>query len=110
MNSALYPEWPVLLIDDEENFLRSASYTLISEGINNVRSCQDSRQAMGMLAEESFSVVVLDMMMPHLTGEELLKLIVRDFPDIPVIIITAINEVEWVVKTIKAVATGRGAH
>ncbi|HOY45112.1 MAG TPA: sigma-54 dependent transcriptional regulator [bacterium] len=102
MNSALYPEWPVLLIDDEENFLRSASYTLISEGINNVRSCQDSRQAMGMLAEESFSVVVLDMMMPHLTGEELLKLIVRDFPDIPVIIITAINEVEWVVKTIKA--------
>jgi DNA-binding NtrC family response regulator len=102
MKDSTYPEWPVLLVDDEEQFLRSASYTLISEGITNVETCQESRQVMARLAVKSYSVVVLDMMMPHLSGEELLRMIVREYPDIPVIIITAINEVEWVVKTIKA--------
>jgi DNA-binding NtrC family response regulator len=102
MGVSSYPEWPVLLVDDEEQFLRSASYTLISEGITNVRTCQESRAVMAMLAQGPYSVVVLDMMMPHLSGEELLRMIVRDYPDIPVIIITAISEVEWVVKTIKA--------
>ncbi|HNW60172.1 MAG TPA: sigma-54 dependent transcriptional regulator [bacterium] len=102
MSDTLYPEYPVLLVDDEEEFLRSAGYTLISEGITHVETCQDSRQVMERLARQSYAVIILDMMMPHLSGEELLRLIVRDYPDVPVVIITAINEVEWVVKTIKA--------
>ncbi|HOT98478.1 MAG TPA: sigma-54 dependent transcriptional regulator [bacterium] len=102
MSDVIYPDHPVLLVDDEEQFLRSASYTLISEGITNVETCQESRQVMERLARQSYALVVLDMMMPHLSGEELLKQIVRDYPEVPVVIITAINEVEWVVKTIKA--------
>lgn len=102
MSDVIYPDHPVLLVDDEEQFLRSASYTLISEGITNVETCQESRQVMERLGRQSYALVVLDMMMPHLSGEELLKQIVRDYPEVPVVIITAINEVEWVVKTIKA--------
>ena len=101
VNPTTFPALPVLLVDDEAQFLFSASLSLNSEGIDNVIQCQDSREVMSILSEEDFSVVVLDMLMPHLSGWDLLPTIVRDFPDIPVIIITAVNEVKTAVDCMK---------
>ena len=101
MNPTSFPTLPVLLVDDEAQFLFSASLSLNSEGIDNVIQCQDSRDVMSILSEGDFSVVVLDMLMPHLSGWDLLPMIVRDFPDLPVIIITAINEVKTAVDCMK---------
>ena len=101
MNSTTFPALPVLLVDDEAQFLFSASLSLNSEGIDNVIQCQDSRDVMSILAEADFSVVVLDMLMPHLSGWDLLPIVVKDFPDIPVIIITAVNEVKTAVDCMK---------
>jgi DNA-binding NtrC family response regulator len=98
VNETPYPNLPILLVDDEEQFLLSASFTLSSEGINNVVACQDSREVMGILSKGAFSVIVLDMLMPHILGSELLPMIVGDYPDTPVIIITALNEVETAVE------------
>ena len=36
MESSLYPDNPILMIDDELQFLRSASFALRSQGINNI--------------------------------------------------------------------------
>jgi len=96
-----FPTLPVLLVDDEAQFLQSMSFTLSAEGINQIIECQDSRKVEALLAEQDFSVVLLDMSMPHLSGSELLPVIVRDHPDIPVIIITALNEVETAVECMK---------
>ena len=96
-----FPALPVLLVDDEAQFLFSASLSLNSEGIDNVIECQDSRDVMSMLSQENCSVVVLDMLMPHLSGWDLLPMIARDFPDLPVIIITAVNEVKTAVDCMK---------
>ena len=101
MNPTTFPALPVLLVDDEAQFLFSASLSLNSEGIDNVIQCQDSRDVMSILSEGDFSVVVLDMLMPHLSGWDLLPMIVRDFPDLPVIIITAVNEVKTAVDCMK---------
>ena len=101
MNPTTFPAFPVLLVDDEEQFLFSASFSLSSEGINNIVQCQDSRDVMSTLSKQDFSVAVLDMLMPHLSGWDLLPMIVRDFPDLPVIIITAVNEVEAAVECMK---------
>ena len=101
MNPTIFPALPVLLVDDEAQFLFSASLSLNSEGIDNVIQCQDSRDVMSILSEGDFSVVVLDMLMPHLTGWDLLPMIVRDFPDLPVVIITAVNEVKTAVDCMK---------
>ena len=101
MNLTTFPTHPVLLVDDEAQFLLSVNLSLNSEGINNVVQCQDSRDVMSKLSEQEFSVVVLDMRMPHLSGRELLPMIVRDFPDLPTIIITAVNEVKTAVKCMK---------
>ena len=41
--TALYPEIPVMLVDDELQFLQSASFALRSSVINNIQMCQDIR-------------------------------------------------------------------
>ncbi|MCP4630613.1 MAG: sigma-54-dependent Fis family transcriptional regulator [bacterium] len=97
-----YPTVPVLLVDDEEQFLQSGSFSLRSSGINNVSQCQDSREVMSLLERESFSIIVLDILMPHLTGRELLPEIVKNHPTIPVIMLTALNEVETAVGCMKS--------
>ena len=102
MKQATFPSLPVLLVDDEEQFLLSASFVLSADGINNIVTCQDSREVMPALSQRDFSVVVLDMNMPHLPGWELLPMIVRDFPDTPVIIITGIDEVTTAVDCMKS--------
>ena len=61
MNLTTFPTLPVLLVDDEAQFLSSVSLSLNSEGINNVVQCQDSRDVMSKLSEQDFSVVMLDM-------------------------------------------------
>ncbi|MBC8235508.1 sigma-54-dependent Fis family transcriptional regulator [bacterium] len=101
MNQVMFPSLPVLLVDDEEQFLLTATLTLSSDGINNILQCQDSREVMQLLSKQDFAVIVLDMNMPHLSGWDLLPMIVQDFPDISVIIITGINEVETAVECMK---------
>lgn len=101
MDAALYPQNPVLLVDDEEQFLLSAELTLSANGINNIITLSDSREVMKALDEQEFSLVVLDINMPHISGLELLPLIVEKYPEIPVVIITALNDVENAVYCIK---------
>jgi DNA-binding NtrC family response regulator len=100
MNSK-YPSNPVLLVDDEDSFLQSCSFALRTSGINNVEICNDSRQVMDLLREKSYSVIILDLMMPFINGDELLAEILQDFPNIPVIMHTAVNEVKMAVECMK---------
>ena len=93
-NQFIFPSKPILLVDDEEHFLLSAELTLSSNGIKNTRTCKDSSTVMDMLAENAFSLVVLDINMPHLSGLDLLPAIVNKHPEIPVIMITAVNDVD----------------
>ncbi|MBU0664316.1 MAG: sigma-54 dependent transcriptional regulator [Proteobacteria bacterium] len=101
MTKNLYPLLPVLLVDDEDAWLHSFGLTLHSVGIANVITCNDSRKVLGILQEQEVSVLVLDLNMPHLAGDELLDLVVKDYPDIPVIIITGLDQVETAVSCMK---------
>jgi len=101
MKQAKFPSLPVLLVDDEAQFLLSANFTLSSAGINNVVECQDSRKVMQLISKQNFEAMVLDILMPYISGSELLPEIAQDFPDIPVIMITAVNEVETAVECMK---------
>jgi len=98
----LYPVEPILIVDDEKNFLLSVELTMAAGGITNVRKCSDSRNLISMLKKEKMSVVLLDLNLPYISGMELLPQIVENYPDIPVIVITAINEVENAVQSMKA--------
>jgi DNA-binding NtrC family response regulator len=101
-DQAQYPEFPILFVDDEARFLQSASFAMRSAGFTNVLACEDSRQAMELLRQHGASLAVLDMMMPHVTGERLLALIREEFPHVPVVMLTAVNDVETAVGCIRA--------
>jgi DNA-binding NtrC family response regulator len=94
MNPKVIPADPVLLVDDEEHFLLSAELSLSSNGINNIQTCSDSMKVLDLLDEKKYSLVVLDINMPHLSGLDLIPAIVHKFPAIPVMVITAINNVD----------------
>ncbi|MEE9169092.1 MAG: sigma-54 dependent transcriptional regulator [bacterium] len=101
MKQAIYPAHPVIIVDDEEHFLLSVVVTLSSNGINNVKECQDSREVMGLVTEQDYSVMLLDLSMPHKSGVDLLPAITQEYPNMPVIMVTAVNEVETAVECMK---------
>ncbi len=96
-----FPNLPILVVDDETEFLFSAEMILKSERITNVQTCSDSRKVKQMLKEQHFSVLLFDMSMPHVSGYELLEHVSEFYPDIPVIILTALHDVELAVNSMK---------
>lgn len=97
-----YPRLPVMLVDDEAQALDSFEVALRSGKVNNFLRCQDSRDVMPLLAEQEVEVMLLDLRMPHLSGEELLPKITSDFPHVPIIVITGADDVETAVKCMRA--------
>ena len=102
MAAAEFPSLPVLLVDDEQQFLLSAELTLTASGINNIKTLSDSREVLPLLEKEEFSIIVLDINMPYMTGLELIPRIVERNPFVPIVVVTAINDVDSAVKCIKA--------
>lgn len=101
MKESVYPEFPVFLVDDEIQALDSFEIALRSANMNHFIRCQDSRDVMPTLSGREVEVMLLDLRMPHVSGEELLLKVNSDFPEIPVIIITGANDVETAVKCMK---------
>jgi DNA-binding NtrC family response regulator len=101
MPETVYPSNPVLLVDDEQQALISLRQTLLAEGINNTLVCGDSRDVLPLAASREPELVLLDLTMPHITGEELLDVLARDFPDVPVIVITGIQQIDTAVSCLK---------
>ncbi|MEI8653962.1 sigma-54 dependent transcriptional regulator [Pseudoalteromonas sp. Hal273] len=102
MNTNLYPGFQVLICDDDTSFLRSISFAIERYcGINNVVQCSDSRDVLSHLASGNIRVVLLDLNMPHISGDELLPKIIELYPYISVVIISGINQVESAVQCIK---------
>lgn len=92
---------PILLVDDEQEILDLTRMTLGCEGLHNVLTLQDSRRLMSLLREQKVSAIVLDLMMPYLSGTELLQILVNEFPHIPVIIMTASDDLETAIECLK---------
>jgi DNA-binding NtrC family response regulator len=94
-------EQSILIVDDDAAFLDGARRALLSHGIGNVTLLQDSSQVLQALSTGAYSVLLLDWVMPHPSGADLLPEIVRHYPDIPVIIISGVRDLENVVSCIK---------
>lgn len=102
MGDLLYPALPVVLVDDEPQILLSFGTTLRTAGINHILTIADSRDVVRLLEEKSASVIVLDLTMPHVSGNELLADINGRFPDVPVVVVTATDDLDTAVTCMKA--------
>jgi len=98
MTASDYPLLPVMMVDDEAQAINSFEITLRSANMNNFIRCHDSRDVMTVLASREIEVLLLDLRMPHITGEDLLPAVTTDYPEIPVVVITGANDVDTAVK------------
>ena len=96
-----YPEFPVLVVDDDKNFLNSIESTLILKGITNVMCIHESLYVMPTLEKNKFSLIILDIRMPNIDGEELLQKIIDKHPEIPVIVVTGYSQTKIAVECMK---------
>lgn len=80
-------EEQILVIDDEPEVLAVMVDVLGQEGYS-LRSTSDSREASKFLEETAFDVIVSDIMMPHLSGLQLLEVAKRQNPDVQVVFVT----------------------
>lgn len=94
-------EHSILIVDDDAEFLDGARRALLTNGIGNVTTLQESNKVLRALATGAYSVLLLDWVMPDPSGADLLPEVVRQYPHIPVIIMTGVSDLENVVSCIK---------
>ncbi len=92
----------ILLVDDEPAWLRAMSLALErSAGLKHIVTCSDPRRVVEILEGDDIGIVLLDLTMPHLSGEELLPRIAAEHPEIAVIVVSGLNQVETAVRCMK---------
>jgi len=91
----------ILIVDDEEVVLNGVRRTLRANGFDEVLMCADSRSVEPLLEGEPIALILLDLMMPHIGGRELLERIASSHPEIPVIVVTAEQDVRIAVDCMK---------
>ena len=100
--SSARPSQPILIVDDEAAIILAIDTALQMAGFNNTLTCQDSRRVMDLLAEHPVEVLLLDLTMPHIQGGQLLDQVSREFPEVPVIIVTGAVDIETAVVCMKS--------
>jgi DNA-binding NtrC family response regulator len=91
----------ILLVDDDAEFLDGARRALFAHGIGNVTTLQGGGEALNELASGRYTVLLLDWVMPDPSGADLLPEVVRQYPNMPVIIMSGVQDLENVVNCIK---------
>ena len=91
----------ILLVDDEEDILFSTQVMLKKAVPCKVQTISDSTRVMPYLEGQDVALVVLDLQMPGVTGQELLQMISYAYPNTPVLIVTAAHTVETAVDCMK---------
>jgi CheY-like chemotaxis protein/DNA-binding XRE family transcriptional regulator len=81
---------PILVVGDDEEVLSISKLFLEYEGYRNLYFIQDSCSVIPFLKEKDVSLIVLDLIMPYIDGNHLLPTLRDSFPNIPIIVMTAI--------------------
>ncbi|MHC4537235.1 MAG: response regulator [Planctomycetota bacterium] len=77
----------VLFVDDDEAILRSLERGLLDESYNKLFA-KSSKEALKILKREKVHVIVTDMLMPEMTGLELLRIARKKYPNIIGMVLT----------------------
>ncbi len=92
---------PILVVDDENSYLELVKGLLNDEGYKNVLTENNPLKVMPLLDRTDVDLILLDVYMPEMNGLDLLEKIYAEYPSIPVVIVTAVNEVEIALKAVK---------
>ena len=97
----------VMIVDDDPIIVRLMEKYLNEAGYEDLVTTVDSRQAMALIRREKPDIVLLDIMMPHVTGLQILDEIRLDaeFAHLPVLIVTASNSETMKIEALELGAT-----
>jgi len=96
MNNAI----KILVVDDEKSIRDGCHRVLTGKGYD-VSTAENGQQALDILTKEAVDIILLDLKMPVMNGEEVLEKSHDQYPDIPVIIITGHGTVDTAVECMK---------
>jgi DNA-binding response OmpR family regulator len=91
----------VLIVEDEDRIAAFVERGLRAEGFT-VQRAADGEAGLALASQEEVDLVVLDLMLPRLDGEQVLERLRSRRPDVPVIVLTARDAVEDRVRGLNA--------
>ena len=90
----------ILVVDDDESFRRLIKYTLKQQ--YHLLMAESAENALDILAGRKPDMILLDVILPGMNGLDLLRQIKTSWPDIPVLMLSATEQISTVVESIKA--------
>jgi DNA-binding NtrC family response regulator len=93
---------PLLLVDDEPQLLHGLAVTLRAAGFPRIITVDDARRVSPVFREQPIAAMVLDLSMPHVSGRVLLDEVTTGYPDVPVVVMTATNDLDTAVACMQA--------
>ena len=90
----------ILIVDDEPEYQRVVSMILNRAGYHT-STCSNGREALKYIAENEVNLVITDLRMPEMDGEELIRQLVQGNGELDIIVMTAYGSIESAVDTIK---------
>ena len=80
----------ILVVDDEKLIVKGLKYSLEQDGLL-VDCAYDGEEALALIRENDYDIVLLDLMLPKMNGYEVCQE-VRSFSDVPIVMLTAKSE------------------
>ncbi|MBI4292671.1 MAG: sigma-54-dependent Fis family transcriptional regulator [Betaproteobacteria bacterium] len=90
----------ILVVDDEEIVVRSC-LRILGGGDYVVEAVRSGEEALRRIDENQIDVLILDIMMPKMDGLEVLQRVKETHPDIDVIMVTGLSQIETAVRSMK---------
>ena len=92
--------YDLLIVDDDAEFRSTLTRRFLRRGYR-VQDAADGEQALAWLAKRQFDVVLLDMVMPGMTGIEVLERLKAEYPESEALLLTGQGTIETAVRAMK---------
>ncbi|HHT80277.1 MAG TPA: sigma-54-dependent Fis family transcriptional regulator [Spirochaetales bacterium] len=90
----------ILIVDDEKNIRNGLAMAMELEGYETL-TAEDGAEAWSLMGKKDVDLVITDLRMPNLSGEQLLQKINSAYPRLPVIILTGHGTIETAVDAMR---------
>ncbi len=90
----------IMVVDDEAGICRNVE-KILKKCNYSVTHAASGREALAIMAKESFSLLISDIVMPEMNGLELLKLVKKEWPVTRAVMMTAYASTDTAVKAIR---------
>ena len=91
----------ILIVDDEFDMLQLLKRSLEPDLDCRIDTASSGKDALELISQQAFDLVLADIKMPEMNGLELLERIKQDYPDLTVVMMTAFGGVETAVQAMR---------